>query len=297
MNVGLDKDTGLLYEAQSTRGHPLWPAPLVFQTVVTSDTDEVFNAARHGDLAPNSFLFREDTYNSSSRIRKGRLYQAQGSPNQDWICYPHPALNEDKKADMNGGTLTKWLIVFKSFRLWPYLKRENIEKPIFLIGSEGGFTIWTLVNIETTATGDELIIIRARKSIGALPNLKKDLILKVDGKDAIDYIEKLEEDLYKAGPESVIDRAREATTSILSKYFQSKDIKVNGKDLAKLANIAADEKLEIVANSAKTIARLHARGKHSEQEKRAPRKITEQDAETSVQLVGLILCDLGWGEW
>lgn len=301
MKIGLHQDSGLIYEGQSTRGHPLWPAPLIFQTVIASESDEEFKAAKSGRMDALSFLFREDTYNSSSRVRKGRLYVASEALIQTWQVYPHPALNENFDgsiyADHNGKFRHKELCTFSSFRLRSYLKREGVAKPIFLIGTEDSFTIWSLVNIETTATGDELIIIRARKSIGALPSIHKDKILKADGKSVIEYMDKLEEDLYRAGPESIVDRSREATTAILSKYLQSENIKANGKDLNQLADLCLKKKLEIVTNSAKTIARLHARGKHAEQEKRSPRRITEQDAETAVQLVGMILCDISWGEW
>lgn len=301
MKIGLHQDSGLIYESQSTRGHPLWPAPLIFQTVIASESDDEFKAAKQGRFEALSFMFREDTYNSSSRVRKGRLYKSGEALIHTWQVYPHPALNENFDgsiyADHNGKFINKALCTYSSFRLRSYLKREGIDKPIFLIGCEDSFTIWSLVNIETTATGDELIIIRARKSIGALPNLYKEKILKADGKSVVDYVDKLEEDLYRAGPESIVDRSREAATAILSKYLQSEGLAANGKDLNDLADLCLKKKLEIVTNSAKTIARLHARGKHAEQEKRSPRRITEQDAETAVQLVGLILCDIDWGEW
>lgn len=108
---------------------------------------------------------------------------------------------------------------------------------------------------------------------------------------------KLEQELFRAGPESVVDRSREAATAILSKYLQSHGKTDPGKDLGHLANKIAEAGFEVVANAARIIARLHARGKHAEQERRAIRPITEQDAEFAVQAVGVVLCDLGWAHW
>lgn len=142
-----------------------------------------------------------------------------------------------------------------------------------------------------------MVILRARKSIGAIPNLNLDKILAADGQSVIDLVEKLEDELFRAGPESIVDRSREAATAILSKYLQSINKAEPGKDLGKLANKIVDEGFEVVSNSARIIARFHARGKHAEQEKNKPRYITEQDAEFSVQAVGTILCDLDWAYW
>jgi hypothetical protein len=63
------------------------------------------------------------------------------------------------------------------------------------------------------------------------------------------------------------------------------------------AGKASEAKKFVVANCAHILALLHSRGKHVEQEKRAIRQITEQDAEFAVQAVGLILCDLDWASW
>ena len=298
MNIGIEQHTKLVYEASSNYGYPIWPSPVLLQVVIATEEDQVFTAAKHNDLSPRSMLFREDAYDSSSRVRRGRLYEARDSIFVEWHVYPHPAIvNEDSKTDINVGTLTKYVYAFSSFRLRPWLERNQVHRPIFVLGAENGFTIWTLVNIETSATGDELVVLRARKSIGALPHLDREVISRAGGKSVLDLVGKLEEELFRAGPESIVDRSREAATAVLSKYLQSIDKAKPGKDLGGLADLIAEEKFEIVANSARIIARLHARGKHAEQEKRPIRPISEQDAEFAVQAVGTMLCDLGWATW
>ncbi|MDZ7663002.1 hypothetical protein [Thiohalophilus sp.] len=298
MNIGIEDDTKLIYEASSQYGHPIWPSPVMLQVVIASEEDKEYTAAKHRDLGPNTIIFREETYNSSSRVRRGRLYKAGNGQPVQWYVYPHPALPYETNAAIHKrGTLAKQIFAFSSFRLNPYLKQEKIHRPVFILGAEDNFTIWTLVNTETSATGEELVVLRARKSIGALPHLNTRKILDADGRAAIELIEKLEEELYRAGPESIIDRTREAATAILSKFLQINEVAKPGKDIGRLANAAAESGFEIVANAARVIARLHARGKHAEQEQRPIRPITEQDAEFAVQAVGTILCDLGWARW
>lgn len=298
MNIGIETNTKLIYEASSQYGHPIWPSPVMLQVVIASEDDKEYTAAKLGDLAPHSIVFREETYNSSSRVRRGRLYQAGSFQPVEWHVYSHPAIaNEVGKADANGGALRKRVFAFSSFRLNPYLKQINLHRPVFILGAEDGFTIWTLVNTETSATGEEMVVLRARKSVGALPHLNTRNILDADGHSVIELIEKLEEELFRAGPESIVDRSREVATAILSKYLQNAGVAKPGRDLGNLANIAANNKIEVVSNSAKIIARFHARSKNAEQEKRPIRPITEQDAEYAVQAVGTIICDLGWGEY
>lgn len=298
MNIGIEYHTKLIYEATCRHGYPVWPSPILFQVIIASEDDELFSASKANDLGPNSLLFREETYDSTSRIRRGRMYQAGNSQPAQWHVYPHPALaNEMQSSDGQGGTLTKLVYEFSSVRLRPYLLRNNLHRPIFIMGSESGFTIWSLVNVETSATGDELVVLRARKSIGALPHLDREKIKGANGQAVLDLVEKLEEELFRAGPESVVDRSREAATAILSTYLESLGRSAAGRDLAKLADMIAGEKLLIVENAAKIIARLHPRGKHAEQERRPIRPLAEQDAEFAVQAVGTILCDLGWAAW
>lgn len=270
----------------------------MLQVVIASEEQKIYEAAKHKDLGPRSFLFREETYNSASRVRRGRLYRAGDMQCVQWHLYPHPAIaNEVQKAERNGGTLTKQMYAFHSFRLQPYLDERGLRRPVFILGAGDSFTIWTLVNTEASATGEELVVLRERKSVGALPHLRRERVLEAGGHAVIELIEKLEEELFRAGPESIVDRSREAATSILSKYLQSIGKVTPGNDLGKLANKIAEEKREIVANSARIIARFHARGKHAEVEKRSLRQITEQDAEFTVQAVGAILCDLDWAYW
>ena len=298
MNIGIEKYSNLVYEGTSNYGHPVWPSPILLQVVVASEEDETFKAAQVANFTADSLLFREETYNSSSRVRRGRLYKAGNVIPAQWEVYPHPALAyEGKEAEKRNGTMSKSIYAFSSLRLKQYLKDKQLTRPIFILGAGDGFTIWTLVSIETSATGEEVVALRARKSIGALPHLDREQILASDGKSVIEKVEKLEEDLFRAGPESIVDRSREAATATLSKYLQSKEKVDPGKDLGHLAEKIAKEGFEIVANAARCIARLHARGKHAEQEKYPLRDISERDAEFAVQAVGIILCDLGWAKW
>ncbi len=65
---------------------------------------------------------------------------------------------------------------------------------------------------------------------------------------------------------------------------------------ALVKKLEGDEKI-VAANSANIIARLHARAKPVEQERRELIQIREKDAELVVQCIGTILCELDFAEW
>jgi hypothetical protein len=303
MDIGLEEHTNLVYEGRSWKGIGVWPLPVMLQVAIYSTETEQLIPPRLNGLAPGSFIFREDTYNTASRVRRGRLYRASNSQPQYWQVVPHPAIPDERRLiDTASGTFRKSLYSFSSIRLRPYLESQKIERSVFVLGCEQGFTIWALVNIETSATGEELIILKARQNIGALPTLNRAKIIEAGGNRVLEFIEKLEIDISGAGAESVIDRAREAVTAICSIHLQSTYGVEPGKDLGALANQLREKELGIAANLASTIARLHSRGKHAEQERaeqdgRNLRPIHEQDAQLAIQAVGTILCELGWADW
>jgi len=70
MNIGIEKHSNLVYEGAGNYGHPVWPSPILLQVVIASEEDEKFKAAQVANLTPGSLLFREETYNSSSRVRR-----------------------------------------------------------------------------------------------------------------------------------------------------------------------------------------------------------------------------------
>ena len=176
------------------------------------------------------------------------------------------------------------------------------QQLLVVLGAEKSFSIWTVTNKETVHTREILVTLKARKSFGALPEINwskfTDDHHMVKGK-----IEALLDDIFRAGAESIVDRAREAATAILSAHLQSENItEASGKDLGVLIDLLEKQNgkngQRIVRCAAEIPQRLHSRSKHAEQEKHTGiRSVTEQDAELAVQCIGVMLCDLGWARW
>lgn len=299
MEIGIEEHSNLVYEGRDNQmGFGIWPNPIILQVAIHSAETPKLQPPRPYELLPYTFVFREDTYNTANRVRRGRLYRAGESQPLQWSVMPHPAIPAEQRQLGSAGTLRKRLYTFSSVRLRQYLESQKLDRPVFVLGSDHGFTIWALVTVETSATGDELITLKARQQIDAFPTLDRSKILEVrNGGRVLEYIDKFQADIGSAGPESVIDRAREAATAICSTYLQVSYDTEKGKDLGTLADALQKEELGIAGNLASILARLHSRGKHAQRETREMPPIQEQDAQLAIHAVATILREIGWAAW
>jgi hypothetical protein len=166
---------------------------------------------------------------------------------------------------------------------------------LVLLGLDERFTVWTIIDIEAIATGEDLVTLKARSSLGILPEIEANKIAESFRPRVNESLNAFRDEVYRSAPISVIDRARDAASQILLAYFEMTG--KNARNIGKLAKDLEDEKMIIAASAAKIIARLHARAKPVERERREMRAIREQDAQLATQCLGIILCELGWANW
>jgi HEPN domain-containing protein len=288
---------GFIFEGDSEYGaHLVWPLPVMTLAKFVGESEDIL-APASGNEHPH-YYFREDFFDPVSRIRRGRFYNATGGAN-GW------RVMQSLNVFIPGRIETDGLINITASSYRPYWlsNDRNAEKDLVVLGKSNAFSIWTIIGIEAISTGEELVTLRARQSLGALPDVYWTKI-PIDHRNKVEEsIKTLADDYRRAGPESVIDRAREAATAILSAYLQSKgDNSASGKDLndlvKKLVASAKPNEQRILACSAEIAQRLHTRGKNAAKEQFDDlRPIREQDAELAVQCVGVMLCDLRWADW
>jgi len=294
--LGIDDSYGFVYEGISEYGaHLVWPMPVMTPAKFADSTSEKFDPAQSARVGDVTYYFREDLFDPVSRIRRGRFYKAVGSQ-ANWTVMPNPFVHVPSsgaaKDRMERQTLWK-------FEPCPITSELG---SISILGVGKATTIWRIIHIETSFTGEEMVTLKARQSMGALPEVDWRKVPPLAESNVREKLNVLEDDYRRAGAESVVDRAREAATAILSGYLQSIGEKeAKGRDLgalvALLVNSSKKDERRIVACAGEIPQRLHSRGKHAEHEKRNVRPIREQDAELAVQCIGVMLCDLGWAEW
>ncbi len=288
---------GMVFEGESDYGaHLVWPQPVVTLAKFVKETEDALIPATDNEIG--HCCFREDSFDTVSRIRRGRFYQSTGSTNTWQVI-------QTSSVALMGATSMGGLVglSLRGYRAHKLSTAGNDSQNLVILGSSGAFTAWSVVAIETISTGEELVTLKARQSLGALPEVYWAKVPAEHRYKVQEAIEKLADDYRRAGSESVIDRAREAATAILSAYLQDKEVDAaKGNDLGALINkltvYAGQHEQRIVACAADIARRLHSRGKHAEKEKNVElRPIREQDAELAVQCIGVMLCDLRWADW
>jgi hypothetical protein len=301
ISIGIDTNTMLVYEGMSTWGRGIWPTPVISAAVVATSSDDDIKGVEVNDILNVPLIFREDAFDPASRVRRGRFYERNTSQPARWQVYPHPALSGEERQANRLGVISKELATFHSCAISKKFVKDLANQPLVVLGFGQSVSVWAVVASEVSLAGEEIMSLRSRTTFGALPNVLWERIPELGRAQVKSTLNILAEDIYRAGPESVIDRARDAASAILSAYVVDRKLAEATKDLGQLVsvlmNLPRSERPNICANGGDIIAILHPRAKPSEQALRPLRPIREQDAELAVQLVGTMLCDLGWAEW
>lgn len=130
----------------------------------------------------------------------------------------------------------------------------------------------------------------------------QDVLSKQDGTVILaepirDAIDRLINAVHMQQPTPIVDVARETTKVVLTEWIGHS---ARGKDLGKdIGSIPKDR--ELLRWASCLVNRLHPRGKSAEIETRAElgvrlRPLVDQDAETSIHLVGFVLREIRWAK-
>lgn len=290
--IGIGMDHSLIYEGDGSRGYGLWPSPAVsLAAVQLFDNESEVPAANN--LFASELVFREDSFDPVTRIRRGRIYKTSGAQPQRWKVQPHPAYVVELEQDRNGW-IDKELFTFYAWSAWASLPK-TVSTPRIVLGTKEASTQWLIVDIERIVTGEDLLTLRARGALGILPEVNIGSVPDGARIKFSELYEKLSNSAYRSGAESIIDRARDLAQWSISAWLcvEQSDDKSRFDDLGELIKRIPDTK-SILKDTARSLARLHARCKPNEQERRGTRVVTESDAEFALSGIGILLRELGW---
>lgn len=294
MYIGIEQSSEMVFEGNSfDRAHLVWPLPLLTPAKFSSVSVQSMSPTEIGSYGISEYIFREDAFDPVTRIRRGRFYRKWHVQTEKWLVLNILANRQDVEPRV---------FTYESCPSSDISFTSSGSQQLVILGAGDAFSIWTIINKELVHTRETVVSLKARQSFGALPDVDWRIVPDATGL-VREKIESLRDDIYRAGAESVVDRAREAATAILSAYLQNEGIKeANGKDLGALIALL-DKRNDkngqrIVRCAAEIPRRLHSRAKHAEQESRDNiRPIRQQDAELAVQCIGVMLCDLDWASW
>lgn len=288
MMIAIDGHTKLTYEGEAYYGHGLSPSPVLSLATLIADERSFQSIPRGVDLFNAEMVFREDTFDPVTRIRRGRLYKTPGNQPQEWRVIPNAIFQG------MAGQAQMRLHGFDSNLMAS--QRDKLGNALIALGSADAYTLWRVVGVERIVSGEDLLTLRARSSLGILPELNESAI-PIDGKaKAIETLGKLSEAAYRAGPESIVDRARDVAQWCIGTWFADRenDPKLRLVDLWELAGKVPEIDFAVVRNIGRSLARLHARNKPNVQEEKSTRPVTEDDAEYALAAVGLLLREIKW---
>lgn len=282
---------GLVYEVEGNFGRAIHPIPTL--THASCSAISVPAAVNRTGL-----LFREDSFDPVSRVRRGRMYVHADNPS-----HGHSAENiHNYPFGEHIGVGVDW----KAESLYRPLADKDINTVAPLDGAQVDLgdspfqTAWRVVGAERVSTGDLLFTLRAISALGAIPRLGEVILNEagnsVNAGPVVAALDKFVDAFQVQQPVPVMDVGRETAKVILTAWLGSES--AEAKDLGKVIEAIPSDK-DVARWAARIINRLHSRGKSAGQENQAAkgkalRPVIDEDAETSVHLVGLLLREIGW---
>lgn len=298
--IGIDRRSGLIYEGRGDPTYPAWPTPVVSQCTLVEFPDDYSRLPHNLEQDPFGWLFREDSFDPVSRIRRGRLFQKFG--NQSWefaTVEAHPALISEGMALRDGERPRKELSVYIECTdlLMKASKGEGMQ---LAIGVHDAHSMWRIIQTERTVNLDVLVTLRAESAYGILPDLD---VCKINPESLALISSALERVLnaaYRELPTSVVDQCRNAATVIVSRwmYQEMNSEKPIEKDLggwmSAIREHFKDRPRRALCSALELIQVLHPRGKDNELVKMELRPVSNEDAALCVHAIGFIIREVGW---
>lgn len=291
----IDTCYGDVYEGPNN--YALFPPPYVsVAEFLKSDKNSLGPFPLTSDLKAR-YVFREDSFDATTRIRRGRFYQSTGRIDNT-IVQPHPMYGYYGASGPERATGHKERTVhhFESLEKVPTWK-------LVAIGKEN--SIWRILEAAYISTGEWLVTLKARSTLGILPELDVDKIPDIEMDRVVSGLDHLVNVAYRESPGSIVDVARNISALLMAAYAAEqkkenpeKQKKILEKDLGEIVKyFEQDSSLknkEIVISIGKILARLHPRNKTNEQIRNKLPPVNEEASNFAINAIGLLLNELGW---
>jgi hypothetical protein len=293
---------GLVYEGDENFMHAIHPLP----TITEASCEFYENPIGHPGI---NVVFREDSFDPVTRIRRGRFYCDAGGLNaisQDRV-HNHPYGPNIGSGGQQGWKAERYLRRIGDEHL---RKSTRVDGSQVWLGAGNHVTRWRVVSVEKISTDHLLFTLRAVSLVGVVPELAE-VIHDKDGGDVStepirQALDALVDALHKQQATPIVDVARETARLVLATWAGEAAMGDDLGDVVKKIRCSEgappDPASKCVTRWAGSIvSRLHPRGKSAEQERQTSkglqlRTVVDEDAECAVHLVGLLLREIGWAK-
>lgn len=172
MHLGIEAQTGAIFEGRNNPDLHVRPQPPVSQChLVRSEADwQNIPSGLSGDA--DRWAFREDTFDSVTRIRRGRVYQSYGnSQPQMVVTYRPPQQDLLSKPDPRP---IPQLSMYHYIACTALLAVPNRAYGLTLVvGSGTGTSAYSIVQMEQMINGDVMVTLKERSALGVIPELNE----------------------------------------------------------------------------------------------------------------------------
>jgi len=292
--IGIDRDTGLIYEGISNYGHGLSPAPLILPATLIQSQDDWRNIPTTGDPRAARLCFREDFFDPLSRIRRGRLYEDSLHQPMDWEVHKHPSVDEETDRNSISGRFSKRLFSFSSLHI-DANSTHGLAGALIVLGASPSTTVWNILLVERSSSNEDVITIRSRHGFGLLPQIALDQIPEAGRERVRRELDKVLDAAHRQSGIAVVDLCRAAATVVLSEWLigEGNPESTRSQDLGSLV-AQLDGSSEVKKFAARLIQRLHSRGKPNEQSRLGTRDVVDEDGVLAIETLAFLLREVGW---
>jgi hypothetical protein len=300
MYIGIDSNTGLVYDGWGHPNVPVIPTPHITLATLIKTEEDWRSLPTSFDHSSLGWIFREDTFDAVTRTRRGRLYfQAEGSQPTTTSVTPHPYEDPFGRSAGQGGLTRKTLYTYMACT--PLLqKAKQGQGSILALGTAQAASAWRVVQTEILVCRNVMVTLKALSTFDILPEIDMTKVSTEHQNPVKEAFDRALDSAFRETSISVIDHCKNAIAVIVARWLvqQGHDKSVLSKDIGDVAKavLVAPYKMFVIGNLAQVTARLHARGKGNEQHAKEARLPTEEDAQLALETLGVILRDIGWAK-
>ena len=252
-----------------------------------------------GHSLNDDMLFREDYFDSATRVRRGMLYRKDDNTRtwgaENVSLFPH-----------NDGWHKTG--VFRVNRC--YVVAEGLVNPGWaaVLGNNNAQSYWTVVFSEKMGLEAHYLTLKSKTYFGVLPEVNRSAIPEANRQDILQALDAVVEAAPIQAPQPVIDACRNAACHMITAKFP-KSNPTGKQDLGELvAWLLSEGRLQsctdvagalvylLEASSSHLINRLHSRAKANAAAQHGTRPVSRQDANLAVDVIAFLLQDFGWAE-
>ena len=285
--LGVCVESGAIYENIRNYWFEVWPLPVISGAAfveASAPAVQIIAPDKLGGMA-----FREDSFDATTRIRRGRLYKCAGNIIKETI-QPHTGRSVPARG-------------FGQVSLHRFdALQPKVTASLVAIGVED--SVWRILGAERISTGEWLVTLKARGGAGLLPEINSDAIPETGRSEVIKAVNHMVDVAHRETPGSIVDVARNTAPLLMTVYAAALESapeeqrRIMEKDLGQICgHFRRKEGLKdrnVAIFTGDILARLHPRNRHNEKHRHDLRPLTEEDASFAVSAIGLLLNEFEW---